>query len=219
MLLPDILLVHGAFHGAWCWESLVAELNRLGRTARTVELPSAGTPAGLHEDAEAIRHAITAIDRPVAVVGHSYGGFPVTEATAGAAHVSRLVYLAAWMVEPGTSIAEVAGLPPFETEMVPPPLDAVAQFYGDVDPEVAERAVARLRPQSARSGTDRLRAAGWLTIPSTYLVCDNDKTMPPSLQEEMAARASAVHHLPTSHSPFLSAPGPLAVLLHQITKV
>jgi hypothetical protein len=49
-------------------------------------------------------------------------------------------------------------------------------------------------------------------------VCDNDKTMPPALQEEMAARASAVHHLPSSHSPFLSAPAELADLLHQITK-
>ncbi|MDX8142123.1 alpha/beta hydrolase [Lentzea sp. BCCO 10_0061] len=218
MLLPDILLVHGAWHGSWCWELVIEELRRLGRTAHTVDLPSSGSPAGLHEDAEAIRHAIAEIDRPVAVVGHSYGGFPVTEATAGSAFVTRLVYLAAWMLEAGTSISEAAGMPPFETELIAPPADALAEFYGDVDPEMAERAVAMLRPQSARVATDRLRAAGWLTIPSTYLVCDNDKTMPPAVQEELAARASVVHHLPTSHSPFLSMPGPLAELLHQITK-
>jgi pimeloyl-ACP methyl ester carboxylesterase len=218
MHLPDILLVHGAWHGSWCWELVIEELRDLGRTAHTVDLPSSGSPAGLHEDAEAIRHAIAEIDRPVAVVGHSYGGFPVTEATAGSAFVTRLVYLAAWMLEAGTSISEVAGLPPFETELIPPPLDAIDQFYGDVDPVLAERAVAMLRPQSARSASDRLRAAGWLTIPSTYLVCDHDKVMPPALQEELAARASVVRHLSASHSPFLSTPAPLAVLLHQITK-
>ncbi|MGW6441792.1 alpha/beta fold hydrolase [Lentzea sp. NPDC055074] len=219
MLSPDILLVHGAWHGSWCWEPLIEELRRLGRTAHAVDLPSSGSPAGLHEDAEAIRHAIAAVDGPVAVVGHSYGGFPVTEATAGSARVTRLVYLAAWMLEPGASIGEAAGLPELETEFVTPPLDALAQFYDDVDAEVAERAAARLRPQSARSAADRLRAAGWLTIPSTYVVCDNDKTMPPALQEEMATRASVVHHLPTSHSPFLSAPASLAELLDRLTKV
>ncbi|MCX2955309.1 alpha/beta fold hydrolase [Lentzea sp. NEAU-D7] len=217
MHLPDILLVHGAWHGSWCWELVTEELRRLGRTAHTVDLPSSGTPAGLHEDAETIRRAIAAIDRPVAVVGHSYGGFPVTEATAGSAFVTRVVYLAAWMLEAGTSISEVAGLPEFETELVAPPPDAVAQFYDGVDPVLAERAAGMLRPQSARSATDRLRAAGWLTIPSTYLVCDNDKTMPPAVQEEMAARASSVHHLPASHSPFLSMPADLAALLDQIT--
>ncbi|MGI5498833.1 alpha/beta fold hydrolase [Lentzea sp. CA-135723] len=219
MLSPDILLVHGAFHGSWCWEAVIEDLEHLGRTAHVVDLPSAGSPAGLHEDAEAVRHAITAVGRPVAVVAHSYGGFPVTEATAGALNVTRLVFLAAWMLEPGTSISEVADLPPLDADLVPPPADAAELFYGDVDPEVAARAVVRLRPQSARSATDRLRAAGWLTIPSTYVVCDHDKTMPPSLQGEMATRASVVHHLPTSHSPFLAAPGPLAELLHQSTKV
>lgn len=217
MHLPDILLVHGAWHGSWCWELVTAELRRLGRTAHAVDLPSSGSPAGLHEDAEVVRHAIASIDRPVAVVGHSYGGFPVTEATAGSAFVTRVVYLAAWMPEAGTSISEVAGMPEFEAEFVPPPPDAVARFYDDVDPVLAERAAGMLRPQSARSATDRLRGAGWLTIPSTYLVCDNDKTIPPASQEEMAARASSVHHLPSAHSPFLSVPADLAALLDQVT--
>jgi hypothetical protein len=61
------------------------------------------------------------------------------------------------------------------------------------------------------------RAAGWLAIPSTYLVCDNDKTMPPASREKMAARATSVHHRPASHSPFLSMPAEPAASLDQIT--
>ncbi|MDX8033342.1 alpha/beta hydrolase [Lentzea sp. BCCO 10_0856] len=215
---PDILLVHGAWHGSWCWELVIEELSRLGRTAHAVDLPTSGSPAGMGDDAEVIRQAIAAIDGPVAVVGHSYGGFPMSEATAGAESVTHLVYLAAWMFDAGVSIAGAVGIPPFEVDLVPPQPDALAQFYGDVDPTVAERAIARLRPRSGSSGSDSLTAAGWRTIPSTYVVCDNGKAIPPAVQEEMAARASAVRHLPTSHSPFLSAPADLAAVLDEVAK-
>src|ERR1700744_3131667 len=91
---PTMLLVHGAWHGAWCWTDLAVELAQLAWSIETLDLPSAlRTPAlpepsaGMRDDALVIRRAIEDIDGPVLVVGHSYGGIPVTEGNRDAAKV------------------------------------------------------------------------------------------------------------------------------------
>jgi hypothetical protein len=71
-------------------------------------------------------------------------------------------------------------------------------------------------PQSARSFSERVTKVGWRTIPSTYIVCEQDQALPPQEQEKLAARANAVHRLKSSHSPFLSMPAELAALLANI---
>jgi pimeloyl-ACP methyl ester carboxylesterase len=99
---PTLLLVHGAWHGAWCWAGLELERAQLSWTTGTLDLPSAlRTPAlpepfpGMRDDALVIRNAIEDIDGPVLVVGHSDGGIPVTEAIGDAPNVVGVVYLAA----------------------------------------------------------------------------------------------------------------------------
>lgn len=110
---PTILLVHGAWHGAWCWEALVPELIALGWRVATVDLPSASADpadnAGMYDDARAVREQLAALDGPVTVLAHSYGGLPATEAVAEASHVSRLVYLAAFQLDEGDSLAGQSG--------------------------------------------------------------------------------------------------------------
>src|ERR1044072_11228 len=80
---PELLLVHGAFHGAWAWQQVQDRLSSMGWTARTVDLPSVaaiGEPrSGMHDDAAVIRQCIEAIDSPVVVVAHSYAGVPVAQ--------------------------------------------------------------------------------------------------------------------------------------------
>ncbi len=78
----NLLLVHGAWHGSWCWDLLVPELVARGWTPSAVDLPSAsGSPgAGVREDAEVVREAIAALSGPVTVLAHSYAGVPVGEA-------------------------------------------------------------------------------------------------------------------------------------------
>lgn len=216
---PTLLLVHGAWHGAWCWEKLQAELAADGWAVRTVELPSASEArAGVFEDAETVRARLREIEGPVVVVGHSYGGIPVTQATADADNVTHLVYLAAYQLDVGESMFGFHGAPiPETTEGVMPVSEnARTQFYADVPEPEAEQAVQRLAPQSLRSCCDRVTKAGWRTIPSTYLVCEQDQALPPRDQETMAARADTVHRLASSHSPFLSIPGELAALLAKI---
>jgi pimeloyl-ACP methyl ester carboxylesterase len=74
-----IVLVHGAFHGGWCWDAVKAELEGRGRRVEVVpQLPNGGaTPdgvGGLHDDAAAVRGVLARIGEPVTLVGHSYGG-------------------------------------------------------------------------------------------------------------------------------------------------
>jgi hypothetical protein len=99
---------------------------------------------------------------------------------------------------------------------MPVPDNAAAMLYADVPAAARQQALARLVPQSARSFADPVTRAGWHTIPSSFVVCDNDQGMPPSTQERLAGRAGAVHHLPSGHSPFLARPGELATVLTAI---
>jgi hypothetical protein len=70
--------------------------------------------------------------------------------------------------------------------------------------------------QSAQSFVDPVTEAGWHSIPSSYIVCDNDQSLPPSQQEKLAGRTGTIYHLASSHSPFLSMPEELATVLEKI---
>ncbi len=104
---PTLVLVHGAWHGTWAWERLREELPDLA--VRMVALPSVGTDVvtlgDLKADAEAVRSTVAAIDGPVLVCAHSYGGVPATEGLAGLPNVIGLVYLCAFQLDIGESLA------------------------------------------------------------------------------------------------------------------
>lgn len=224
---PTLLLVHGAWHGAWSWQKLQTTLDADGWTTRTVDLPSAikdGAQTeplpGMYDDARVVREALADIDGPVVVVAHSYGGIPVTEATVGAANVVHIVYLAAYLLDAGEAMLPFHGVPVPDSLAGALPVtdpdtgrDRGDYFYQDVDAAEAAEAISRLVPQSIRSAFERVSQVGWRTIPSSYVVADRDHALPPADQERMAQRAGAVHHLASGHSPFLSMTDELAALL------
>lgn len=223
---PAILLVHGAWHGSWCWDRLVPLLTSAGRDVRTVDLPTVHAAdkasRGLADDADAVRAAIAAVGGPVVVVAHSYGGAPASVASAGVADVEHLVYLTAFALDAGESLlGAVGGEPPswwnVQGDLVTagtadePPAGI---FYNDLSAEDAAAQTARLTTQSLAAFRDELSAAAWHDIPSTYVVCDRDAAIPAFAQEGLAARAgSVVHHLDASHSPFLSKPDETAEII------
>ncbi|WP_171116866.1 MULTISPECIES: alpha/beta fold hydrolase [Streptomyces] len=215
---PTLLLVHGAWHGSWCWSSLTKVLDARGWRTRTVDLPSAGHDAGLQDDARAVLDELRRIDGPAVVVAHSYGGIPVTQAVAQAGNVAHVVYVAAYQLDAGESLLGFHGAPvPSEPHGFQAVRDnPVALFYGDVPGPEAEAAAARLVPQSTRSFSDSLTQAGWRAVPSTYVICEHDRALPPRHQEELAARSGAVHRIASGHSPFLSMPAQLAALITEI---
>ncbi|MBE1495297.1 hypothetical protein H4696_002397 [Amycolatopsis lexingtonensis] len=217
----NLVLVHGAWHGPWCWELLVPELAERGWTVSTVDLPSTSgdAAAGMHADARAVREHLASIAGPVTVLAHSYGGVPATEAAG--ANVRQLIYLAAHVLDAGESVVTPLGGPwfPPETDFTPG-ADPIPALYHDVPTGRARAAVARLRPQSAKAFTEELTRAAWRDIPSALIVCDDDRSLPALFIERAVeeGRVGVVRHLPGGHSPFLARPAELAGLVDELAR-
>jgi len=222
---PTLLLVHGAWHGAWCWDELIRVLTERGWEARAIDLPTVHAPhketLGMQDDADAVRAAIDAVAGPVVVVAHSYGGVPVTQG-AHASNVQHIVYVAAFALDEGESLlAAVGGVEPdwwhvdgllaTAGDELRPPREL---FFADVAPDVAAAASARLLPQAVRSFRDTVTSVAWRNTPTTYVITEQDGIFPLPAQEALAARSgSAAPRLDTSHSPFLSQPDALADII------
>jgi len=96
-----VVLVHGAWHGAWCWDEVVSRLSGDGLDVVAVDLPSVASGGDLYDDARTVRQVLDDTPGEKVVVGHSYGGIVITEASAGAEGVRHLVYLTAFMLDEG----------------------------------------------------------------------------------------------------------------------
>jgi pimeloyl-ACP methyl ester carboxylesterase len=236
MSAATVVLVHGAWHDASCFDQLVAALEARGVPAVAVDRPGHGAstePLGdVQGDAAAVRHTLAAIDGPVVLVGHSYGGAVITEA-GDAPNVIHLVYLSAFVLDVGETVNHQEGVGEHEPSELSTPgaiefrddgtcvidLDlAPAAFYHDCDDATVKAAVAHLQPQAIATLTGKVTRAPWKTTPATYFVCTDDRAIVPSLQRWHAGRCRDVVELPASHSPFLSMPDRLAELLAAIAR-
>ncbi len=219
---PVVILVHGAWHGPWAWAEVIERLSAEGIRTVALDLPSKGTDTAalgdMHGDAAVVRAAVADAGAPALVVAHSYGGLPVSEGGADAAH---LLYVAAFMLEPGESLLGLrGGVDPdwwitSDDGRIVVPDDPKHVFYADCPADVAERAAAALLPQNKDVFRQELRSAAWRTVPSTYVVCGRDNAIPPALQELMSQRAGTVSHMDASHSPFLSRPGEVTAIIQE----
>jgi pimeloyl-ACP methyl ester carboxylesterase len=214
-----VVLVHGAWHGAWCWDEVVSRLSGDGLAVVAVDLPSVTSGGDMYDDARAVREVLDATPGDKVVVGHSYGGIVITEGAAGAEGVRHLVYLTAFMLDEGESLADVAGRTPpawqvpdanGRTMSVQGPQEV---FYNTCAPAIADAAAARLRPHTIASFVQPVRSVAWRDIPSTYVICDLDNAIPVPAQEAMSAHASTTHRLDSDHSPFLTDPDAVAGLI------
>jgi pimeloyl-ACP methyl ester carboxylesterase len=220
--LPSLLIVPGGWYKPDHFGLLVEELSDID--VHVVTLTSSGDDPALlgdmYADAEVIARAAAAIDGPVVVLAHSYGGIPTTQAFPSASNVRRLIYLAAFQLCPGESLLSAGGgLMPWSrlhhgaggdyVEAMTP----MTVFYNDVDDVTARRAVRQLGYQSYASMSQQLTEAAWKVIPSTYVVCEEDNAISVADQELFAKRADEVQRLSASHSPFLSQPAALARLI------
>jgi pimeloyl-ACP methyl ester carboxylesterase len=227
-----VLFVHGAFvrDGAWWWRPTAEVLARHGLRSSAAVLPSCeGEPRGdLHDDAAAVRGLLDASEEPgvpALLVAHSYGGMVATEAAAGHQGVHRLVYVTSFLPDTGEALADFGtGEPPTwhvshgdgtasVREDVLRPL-----FAQDFDDATHAAAVERLTAQNEAVFGQRTTGAAWREIPSTYVVCGDDRATPPSKQRAHAARATDVVELPVAHHPFVTRPDLVAEVLLQTTR-
>jgi pimeloyl-ACP methyl ester carboxylesterase len=221
---PVLLLVHGAWHGSWSWATLPRLLGASGVRTLAVDLPGRGRgPDGGHDlaaHASYLRSVAAGIDGPLAVLTHSYGGAVATEALAGLPRLSTLIYLAAFMLEPGQSCRDANvgtpdGGPGLSPELdgdylVIPPTAARYMFYGDCPAEQADAAAARLTPEHLGTVSSPVKAAAWRDVPTTYLVTRADNAISAQVQRAMAAKATWRAELDSGHSPMMSDPAALA---------
>ena len=222
MTPPRLLLVHGAFHGSWCWDRLTPDLVRLGVPCETVDLPFTST----EDDVAAVRRAIDRSDERVAVLGHSFGGAVISAAAAQDGRpfgpAASLIFLTAFMTAPDQVVdfSGAPGMAEIRLGEVMASIDrhaARSAFYHRCSPEDAEWATAQLRtmPTSVLVAPPTPSPA-WQILPSTYIVCTEDQILSVSAQEQMAENADRVRRIDSDHSPFLSCPTALAGLLGDI---
>jgi pimeloyl-ACP methyl ester carboxylesterase len=215
-----VVLVHGAWHGPWCWERVTPLLDRQGVPWATVDRRAGDPPvvsSDPHFDDLVTRVVIGQIDGPVVLVGHSQGGAAITFAGVGNSQVRHLVYLAAIMpgVEPWLAPTQelIDGIVVAEGGRAFDPA-AADVFYGDCTPADVDWVLGQLHLQGTLpEGTLPSPAFAWQEKPSTYVVCTEDRALPPDGQRGCAAHASEVVEWPTSHSPFISRPELVADLL------
>ncbi|MYT10733.1 MULTISPECIES: alpha/beta hydrolase [Streptomyces] len=219
---PTVVLVHGAMHTPWIFDPLRERLTARGIASRAVQLPSSNPDSaaaqGLAEDVAQVRAEIKAVDGPVVLAAHSYGGVPATWAAAEEDRVTELVYIAAFALEPGTSMMEWMGgdFPPTwihsPDRLAVKAGDAEQSIFSGVDPALTAEAVKRLNWQGLHAFTEKLGAAP-TDVPLTYVVATQDPALPPAVQEQWALNAAHSLHIPSGHSPHLSHTDEIAALL------
>jgi len=225
-------LVHGAWHGAWCWERLIPELEARGHRGVAVDLPCEDPAAGARRYAEVVDATLPAGDDLV-LVGHSLAGLTIP-LVAARRPVRALVFLCAVLPAFGESLddqlARDAGVyaPGYATHpgRVAHPdgstswTDAAAAevFYHDCAPADARRAAARLRRQSPAPRREPCPLAAWPAAHRVSIYCRDDRAIAPEWAERAARERLGVEPLALDggHSPFLSRPAALARLLHSV---
>jgi pimeloyl-ACP methyl ester carboxylesterase len=226
-----VVFVHGACvkDGAWWWHRTAELLAERGVASGAPALPSCGeTDApvgadgpGLREDAAAVREMLTAGDEPTVVVAHSYGGIVASQAAADVGTVHHLLLISSYLPEVGESLSSFGGEEPApflaidaESGRFTVRPEALAEtFLQDCDAEIQRQALERTARQSLRVVGEPVDAAAWHDVPSTYLVCAQDRGTPPGRQREFARRAGRVVELDAGHHPFLSQPGAVCDLI------
>ncbi|MFD8784726.1 alpha/beta fold hydrolase [Kitasatospora sp. NPDC059599] len=231
---PTVVLVHGAFADASSYARVVPELTAAGLAVVAPAVPN----RGLVDDAAYIASVVRAVDGPVILVGHSYGGAVITLAGVED-NVRALVYLAGYALEQGESLGELQGrfpdsglaealvLTPFpvagSTETGTDVTVAVdrfpALFAADVDPALAAVLAVSQRPLAARAFTETAQVAAWRSKPSWGLIATEDRAINPEVERYGYRRAGMTTvEVDSSHLVMLARPDAVVELIREAVR-
>lgn len=241
--MARIVVVHGAFGRAACWDRVAPGLRAAGHTVEAIDLPGQGDdPTPVEEitlDRYARRVCEALADGPAAVlVGHSMGGMVITQAAARCPeHVARLIYVAAFLPQDGQSLIDITQLPEAAGDSVQ------ANLVVEGDPPVAtmpseavREALCHCADDDAAAWAESIRgrqpvapfihpvalggpgAEEFAALPRAYVTCLQDRAIKPALQRRMfeAARCEPVIEIDTDHLVWASRPDELAGALNRI---
>lgn len=238
--MATFVLVHGAWHGGWCWYKLVAQLEARGHGVLAPDLPGSGrdrslsTPATYRDYVARIAQILEEQPEPVVLVGHSMGGAVITGAAEAVPDkVAELVYLTAFLAPSGrTMFEDVPDRPSIAMGYVVPAADGQsttfkpeglrAAFYADCPDEDIALARLCLTPQSIEPmGAPVVwTAERYGRIPRAYIACSEDQ-----IKNDFDAQRAVTEAMPgkseflmlsSSHSPFFSMPERLADMLESL---
>lgn len=243
--MARLVLVHGAFAGAWCWEPVTPGLERAGHMVEALDLPGAGedrTPvAEVTLDAYASRVCdVLAGGPPAVLVAHSMGGMSATQAAARMPErLAALIYVAAFIPADGESLFALSHRPEAADDEIQanlvvsgePPVaelpEAAARdvIYGECEDEQARWALAHRRSQPVAPMAEAFTlpadtAAAFAALPRAYITCLRDRSLPPAIQRFMFERAGCdpVIEIDTDHGVYLSRTGELVGALDQLAR-
>jgi pimeloyl-ACP methyl ester carboxylesterase len=230
------LLIHGAWHGGWCWHKVVARLRRAGMRATAPDLPSLGrdrTPIEtitLQTWTDSVCRHLDGESEPVILVGHSRAGAVISQvAEERPQKVHTLVYLAGYLLADGESVAQVALQD--ERSLVAPNMVLAEDrksctlreagtrdaLYGECADEDVVLANSLLAPEAVAPLTTPIRTSveNFGRVPRVYIECRRDRAISLSEQRRMvsAIPCRQVISMDTDHSPFFSSPDELTAHL------
>ncbi len=240
--MSTYVLIHGAWHGGWCWDKVVPLLETAGHVVEAPDLPGHGRDripiqeVSLQAYADRVCSVLDAQPDEVILVGHSMGGIAITQAAEyRPGKIQTLVYLTAFLLRNGESLLQAAEgdtealvLPNLifaEDESYTTVKDEVIKeaFYGDCSDEDVARAKSLLVPQAVAPFATPLSTTeeSFGRIPRVYVECLRDRALAPSFQKRMytALACRKVISMDTSHSPFLSAPEELVAHLTALERL
>ena len=220
---PNIVLVHGAWADGSCWSGVIERLQADGFNVRAPQFPL----TSLDDDVARLRQVLEFQDGPTIVAGHSYGGQIITALGTDAPKVVGLVYIAAFGLDEGESLGALLSQGP-----VTPALahlftdsrgfgwisedDFVNHFAADVEPAHARVMYAVQQALAASAFTDVMEAPAWKSLPSWYLVAQDDEAIPPDAERQFAARMGATTvEVPSSHVAMVSHPQEVTDLIEK----
>ena len=224
----NIVLVHGLWGDASSWSKVIPFLQDAGHRVIAVELPL----HSLADDVATVKRAIDLIGGPVILVGHSYGGFVITNAGYNNPSVKGLVYVAALAPREGQSLS--TSQPPFPKQFEGKPLLIFDKggfayinpalfhdfFVQDVD-QAQAKVLAVVQKPANLSGivNEKSGPPAWKQLPTWYEVSENDHVIPPALEHMFAKQMNATTiSLPSSHASLVSHPIEIAQLILNATK-
>jgi pimeloyl-ACP methyl ester carboxylesterase len=224
--LPTIVLVHGAWDRPAGWNGVAPRLRDAGYPVVVPDNPL----RTVWGDAAAISRVLHGVSGPIVLVGHSYGGFVITNAALNNPRVKALVYIAALAPDegetalgliarsPGSLLAAALVATPFlgpdgkvGVNTIINPLLFPTVFAQDVPSRLAREMATHQGPATLATGVGKSGVPAWRSIPSWYMVAHNDRTIPPAVERFMARRAHATTiEIASSHAAAVAHPAEVA---------
>jgi len=238
--MSTYVLVHGAFHGAWCWDKIVPMLEEKGHKVVALDLPGQGqdqtpmTEVTLQSYTDRVCEVIDAQEEPVILVGHSMGGLSITQAAEQRPdRIEALVYVTAYLPQNGESLFMLNNADPDALPI--PAIWAEDQTYVELDltkvKEVfyghcSEEDIAEAKDKLGRQSTGpfltgvEITEANFGRVPRVYIECTDDRAISIGFQRLMVEKTpcNEVITIETDHSPFLSATKELVKHLDKLAK-